>query len=126
MEESDAFIKRCGLFFTRMHCLCYSSHLFFCQLHSSFLRFESEKLNTGQQMVFERPPHKKRDKVGGSVVRRALKNRKKKFQRDIGRMRTFRSGGTVEPSRPMSSEKGRRQPECKLNPPHSCKYCLSH
>lgn len=54
LEESDAFIKRCGLFFTRMHCLCCSSHLFFCQLHSSFLRFESEKLNTGQQMCTQK------------------------------------------------------------------------
>lgn len=29
-------------------------------------------------MVFERPLQKKRDKVGGSVVRRAMKKRKKK------------------------------------------------
>lgn len=69
-------------------------------------------------------PHKNRDKVGGSVVRRAMKNRGKKIKEKSAE--TFRSGGAVESSGPRSSEKKRRQPECKLNPPHSCKYCLSH
>ena len=69
-------------------------------------------------MVFERP--QKKDRVGGGMVVG------EKNQSEVGRMRTFRGCGTVELSRPKTCEKKWRQPECKLNPLHSCKYCLSH
>lgn len=101
-----------------------------------FLRFELDEPSIGQQMVFERqppPPKKKEKKKTGLGVRwrwmeggREGGGYRKKNQSEIGRMRTFRGCGTVEPSGPESREKKWRQPECKLNPPHSCKYCLSH
>lgn len=88
-------------------------------------------------MVFERHPPltltlattsttKKRQGWGLGGGEGGVQKKKKKNQREIGRMLTFRGCGTVELSRPKSCEKKWRQPECKLNPPHSCKYCLSH
>lgn len=71
-------------------------------------------------MLFERL--KKGQGLGGLV----LAEGGKKNQSEIGRMSTLRGCGTVEPSRPKFCEKKWRQAECKLNPPHSCKYCLSH
>lgn len=60
----------------------HASIVFVCLHTCSFASFywlESEKQSTGQQMLSERTPQK-RDKVGGSVVRRAMKNKGKKIK----------------------------------------------